>query len=88
MLNIRPKLFDNESPVHHPLIFTQGYGRDKKIMIRKEVYFIATENNLEFLKAFDYRENFVLSLSVVTLCLAQSSLDEGNWFIVLTDNIT
>ena len=33
MLNIRPKLFKNELPVHYPLIFTQGHGIDQIIMI-------------------------------------------------------
>ena len=33
MLNISPKLFDNESPAHQPLRFTQGCGIDNILMI-------------------------------------------------------
>ena len=88
MMNIMPKLFNNESPAHHPLIFTQGCGTVQIIMIRKYVYFIAKENSSELLKAFHYWEKFLISSSVVTLRLAQYYWEEGNWIIVLNDNST
>ena len=64
MLNISPKLFENEFPSHHPLRFAQG---------KKYIYITAKENSSEFLKAFQYREKFLLGHSGVTLWLAQSS---------------
>ena len=70
MLNVRPKLFDNELPEHHPLRFTQGCGIYQILMIRQYVYFIAKDNSLELLEAFHYSEKFLLSCSVVMLWLA------------------
>ena len=48
MLNIRPKLIDNELTAHQPLIFTQGCNIDQILMIREYVYFIAKDNSSEF----------------------------------------
>ena len=86
MLSIRPKLFDNKLPAHHPLRFTQGYGIYQIFIIRKYVYFIAKENSLEFLKAFHYREKLFISLNVIKLWLDQYYENKGNGFVVLTDN--
>ena len=71
MLNIRPKLFENESPVHHTLRFTQGCGIDQILMIREQVYFIAKENSLEFIEAFHYRDKFLIGHILVTMWFAQ-----------------
>ena len=69
MLNIRHKLFDNESPVNHSLIFNHGCGMDQIFMIQKYVYFIAKWNSAELIEAFHYSEKFLLGCSVVTLWL-------------------
>ena len=69
MLNIRPKLFENESPANHPLRFTQGCGVYQILMIREYVYLIAKEDSSELLKEFQYREKVILSSSV---CVALS----------------
>ena len=37
MLNIRPYLLDNESPVHHPLGFTHIYGIKQILIVGKSV---------------------------------------------------
>ena len=70
-MNIRPKIFKSESPLHHPLRFTQGYGIDQIFMIRKYVYFIVKENPLELIKAFHYCEKLLLSRIVVRLWFDQ-----------------
>ena len=70
MLNIRPKIFENESPAHYPLIFTQGRGIYQILMVLEYVYFISKENSLELLKAFYYSKKLLFSCSVVTLWLA------------------
>ena len=88
MVNINPKLFDNESPENHPLRFTQGCDIGQIIMIREYIYFIAKENSLELLKAFHYGHKFLLGRSVVTIWIAQYYLEEGNRFVVMTDNRT
>ena len=70
MLNVRPKIFENESPVHHPLGLTQGCSIDHILMIQEYVYFITKNNSLELFEAFHYCEKFLLSRSVVTLWIA------------------
>ena len=71
ILNIRPKLFENEYPAHHPLRFTQGCDIEQIIMILDYVYFIAKDNSSELLKAFNYCKKFLLIRSVVTLWIAE-----------------
>ena len=44
-MNIRLKLFKNESPVHKLLRINQGYGIDQIPMIQKYFYFKAQENS-------------------------------------------
>ena len=70
MLNIRPKIFDNESPARYPLIFAQGRGIDHILIILEYVYFIAKNNSSELLKAFHYINKFLLDCSLVMMWLA------------------
>ena len=48
MLNIRPKLFNNESPPHYSLRITYYHIMYQIFMIREYVYITAKENSLEF----------------------------------------
>ena len=70
MMNVRPKLFKNELPAHHPLRFTQVCSIDKIIIIWENIYFIAKTNSADFFEAFDYRKKLLLGSSVITLWLA------------------
>ena len=71
MLNIIPKISENESLDHYPLRFTQGSGIFQILAILEYVHFIAKDNSSELIKEFHYCKNFLLSCSVVTLWLAQ-----------------
>ena len=73
MMNIRPKFFDIGLPAHHPLRFTPGCGIDQILLSENCFILLAKDHFPEFLKAFHYREKFLLSRSVVTLWLAQYS---------------
>ena len=70
MLNIRPKLFDNGSPVHHPLSFNQGCGIGRILLYENTFILLVKENSSELLKAFHHHEKFLISHGVVTLWLA------------------
>ena len=86
ILNIRPKHFDNESPAHHPLRFTQGCDIYQILIIWEYVYFIAKNNSSKLLKVFHYCKKILIIRSLVTLWLAQYPWEEGNRFVVLDDN--
>ena len=57
-------------------------------MIWEYIYFIAKDNSSELIKEFHYRKNFLLSCSVVMMWLDQYSLEDGNRFVIMTDNST
>ena len=69
VLDITPKRFKYESPVHNYLRFTYSGGIDQIFMIRKYVYFIAKRIPSELLKALYYQDSFILHCSVIKLCL-------------------
>ena len=54
MINVSPKIFENDSPTHYPLRLTNGYTIDHTFMIRKCVYFLDEENPRELIWEFHY----------------------------------
>ena len=69
MLNIRLKLFKNDSSAYHPLRFTQGCGIDQMFIILKYVYLIAKYSTAGFMRAFNYCKKLLFGISLVMLWL-------------------